>query len=153
MNSLKNIYILVALLFCCGQQTVWGQTELETVDFKFNVPEGISFQAPVLGKRISKASGYRLGSIEVHTSPNWLDDLPVEKKEIIEASIKSAVNIWSLYINGTKLNLSISLSSTITQDIETTVQYIPNANDNTSYPLSYHKNYVETASSPSIRRE
>ncbi len=144
MKSLNKIYVLAVLLLCLGQQAILGQTELEMVNFKINVPEGISFQTPVLGKRILKASGCKPGSIQVHTAPNWLDGLPVEKKDIIEASIKSAVNIWKLYINGTKLNLSINLSSTMTQDIETEVLFIPNVNDSTSYPLSFHKNHIET---------
>ena len=142
MNKIKN-FIVVASLLICGQQSVYGQSKLDSICFSVDVPENVSFQYPVSGARLFKASGHKLGTIEVNLDSTELSSLSTEKKTIIEASIKSAVNIWTLYLNGNHLDISIKFSPNISHDIETLVYYNSPQNSDTSYPLSYCRNYLE----------
>lgn len=56
MNKIKN-FIVVASLLICGQQSVYGQSKLDSICFSVDVPENVSFQYPVSGARLFKASG------------------------------------------------------------------------------------------------
>lgn len=145
MKQLKNIIVAASFLLS-GHQYTYGQSELDSISFNIDVPENVSFQYPVLGSRLFKASGHQLGTIEVNVDSTEFSSLSTEKKAIIEASIKSAVNIWSLYLNGNHLKISIRLSQNISHDIETLVYYNSPQNDDTSYPLSYCRNYLESNS-------
>lgn len=144
--SLAFISIVISL---CVYTKSMGQTiDIDTLEYKEICPSGMSFQMPTAGSRPLKAANRIPGKINIVTEDNWLGNLSADKKNIIESSIKSAISIWKLYLNGDSLKLELKLDNTISHDIETTVYYY--APNDTCYAYSYYMNRLNGAYAANI---
>ena len=134
LKSFLIVFFLFLRFNAIGQSQ-----ELDSIVFEDNIPEESAFSMPNIYSRLMKPSGRHPGCVILTAENNWLDGLSENQRLIIETSIKSAVSIWELFLNGDTLRINIQQNNNHPCDIYTTVFYSP-VND-TAFAVSYVRNY------------